>query len=350
MKLLWINNDVVPDEARQRLGRGFFEGVEALPHSLFCEARQIESGYKAVQAKLDQGPTCILADSQIFAHVDGGFKLLDHFKDHTHFNRGAVVSTDLHPALDDPIWNSSRSKFWRFQSDSSSPDNDVCEQILKFLEHGTTSFIVPAFEMLCRFKAAFSFVQELKADECARFVEHWGHLGASLNSSDGSLVPFCPKQAKRWRLFPTTSSELAALGITISRKQNMQPEYQNLMTDWVKILCPFESLRIAANWCPASHNRGANCQQADACGGALRLLCESARRASDENSSFRPPDELLLECDSVQRDWILTQYERLSTKLQAFVPNDYRDLLIAASKEVDRALEILAKYKGELVT
>ncbi len=350
MKLLWINDDGVSEEARQRMSHGYFDEVDPLPRSLFGGKQQIEAGYKAVQAKLDQGRVCILTDSQIFADNEGGFKLLKHFQSHANFDRGVVISTDLHPALGSPDWNLSWSKIWRIQADSSSPDNDICQKILKYCEYGTTSFIGPAFEMLCRFKAAFSFVQELKADECVRFVEHWGHLGASLNASDGSLIPFCPKQAKRWHLFPTTPSELAALGITISRKQNMQPEYQHLTTHWANILCPFESLRRSANWCPATPKREANPQQADAYGGALRLLCESARKATNTNGTLRPPDELLLECDSVQRDWLQAQYERLHAKIQAFDPNDYRDLLKAALKEVDRALEILAKYKGELVT
>lgn len=347
--ILWINDNTISKESLENMHDDGFEVLPPLNSNWFRNANQKEAGTKQVQAMLQRGSTCILTDSKIFDNPNGGFTLLETFQDHDNFDCGVVISEALHPAPDDPKWHACRSKIWRFQAESTAPDADTCKQILRFFRDGTTSFINPASEMLKQFATAFCFVKELTADECAHFLENWGSFRSLLGVSGDSLIPFCPRQAKRRRLFPKTFPDLEnALGFPVSRKQRKQNDYPLGMVDWRQILCPFESLLRATTWCSASNKRQALTQQPGTFGGALRLLCESARKASGKNDKLQAPEELLLESDSVQRDWILAQYERLDTKIQRFELSEYRDLLNAASSEVQRALAILQRYKEEV--
>ncbi len=349
MKLLWIND--ASASKPERLRGDIFSGVEVLDSTQFQGSQMKPTGEALVQAKLDEDKACILADSHIFGCRSEGFQLLMKFASHRNFVRGVLISTDLYPAPSASEWASQHSKFWRFQDESTEPSDHTCKLILRYFKNGTISFINPANEMLLKCDAAFRFAKELSSNDCIKFVNQWGMLGASVGESIDSMVPFCPRQSESGRLlsktFPETFSEMESdLGIKISANHR-KGEYPNYIADWKRILCPFESLRVAATGWPNSRINETSYRSSDAYGGALRLLWESARRATNLNVKVLPSEAMLKGADSVQRDWIQAQYELLNVVMQGLGPREYHALLRAASDEVTRALLIVAKYREE---
>ena len=337
MKILWSNDLPVHDSSKDAL-RSYLSSleVEILDPYYFVGAADFKKAVEFVRSRLSAPRTHVISDSQICGDESAGLKLLQQLRAEPNFGKGIVLSEDLHPSVGDPVWQTQRQQIWRFVGNSRVPSGDTCERIIRYFDQGIISFIPAAESLFRRLRLTLGFLHEVESAEYRRFLGIWGSIGGAIEADDNSLTLFCPRVADRWNLIPRDFKGLEqATGIKVGF--GSQKEISRAIEDWAQIVCPFESLRRAASWQSGRGNRA---------GGAFRLLWESTRSVGNGHA-VPIPAAMLESADSIQRDWLRIQYQRLNEQLEKLKSDDLQALYQDATAEVDRGLEILTLYKEE---